>query len=55
MLTLRDGLVSDVTAFIVRATEASEPDAYVRFPEQPMDTDRLTGTFECFGLPSQLV
>ena len=54
VFTLRDGLVSDVTAFIVRATEASEPDAYVRFPEQPMDTQRLTGTFECFGLPDRI-
>ena len=54
VLTLRDGLVSDVTAFIVRSTAASEPEAYVRFPEQPMDEHRLTGTFERFGLPAEL-
>jgi RNA polymerase sigma-70 factor (ECF subfamily) len=54
VLTLREGLVSDVTAFIVRDTEATDPDAYVRFPDQPMDAHRLSGTFERFGLPSQI-
>ena len=35
---LRGELVSDVTAFIVRSTdEPDEPEAYVQFPEQPMD------------------
>lgn len=54
VLTLRDGLVSDVTAFIVRSIESPEPQAYVRFPEQPMDQRRLSGTFERFGLPARL-
>ena len=54
VLTLRDGLVSDVTAFIVRATGAAQPDAYVRFPEQPPDQGRVAATFGRFGLPDQL-
>jgi RNA polymerase sigma-70 factor (ECF subfamily) len=54
VLSLRDGLVSDVTAFIVRSIEAEDPQAYVRFPEQPMDARQLTGTFERFGLPARL-
>jgi len=54
VLSLRDGLVSDVTAFIVRSTEALEPEAYVRFPEQPMDQRQLAGTFERFRLPERL-
>ena len=54
VLSLRDGLVSDVTAFIVRATEATDPDAYVQFPNQPMDARRLIGTFERFGLPAEV-
>jgi RNA polymerase sigma-70 factor, ECF subfamily len=53
VLSLRDGSVSDVTAFIVRSTGATEPEAYVRFPEQPMDARRLGG-FQRFGLPAQL-
>jgi RNA polymerase sigma-70 factor, ECF subfamily len=54
VLSLRDGLVSDVTAFIVRATDAVDPEAYLRFPEQPADPRRVTGTFERFGLPASL-
>jgi RNA polymerase sigma-70 factor (ECF subfamily) len=53
VLTLADGLVSAVTAFIVRATGAEDPDAYVRFPDRQMDR-RFAGTFERFGLPDRL-
>ena len=53
VLTLADGLVSAVTAFIVRATGAEEPEAYVRFPDQPMHR-RLGGVFAQFGLPDRL-
>lgn len=54
VLTLRGAQVSDVTAFIVRSIEASEPESYERFPEQPMDPRRLSGTYERFGLPDLL-
>ncbi|MBO0878544.1 MAG: RNA polymerase subunit sigma-70 [Pseudonocardia sp.] len=54
VLSLRDGLVSDVTAFIVRSTDSPDPEAYVRFPEEPMDPRRLSGTFDRFGLPERL-
>ncbi|HEY3728193.1 MAG TPA: sigma-70 family RNA polymerase sigma factor [Solirubrobacteraceae bacterium] len=54
VLTFRGTLISNVTAFIVRSTEATEPEAYERFPEQPLDTARLAGTFERFGLPDRL-
>ena len=55
VLSLRDdGLLSDVTAFIVRSTEAPEPEAYKNFPSQPMDERQLTGTFGRFGLPDRL-
>jgi RNA polymerase sigma-70 factor, ECF subfamily len=55
VLSLRDGgLVSDVTAFIVRSTEAPEPEAYVNFPTQPMDERQLAGTFGRFGVPDRL-
>jgi RNA polymerase sigma-70 factor, ECF subfamily len=54
VLSMRDGLISDVTAFIVRSIDAPEPDAYVRFPQQPMDVRRLAGTFERFALPGRL-
>jgi RNA polymerase sigma-70 factor (ECF subfamily) len=54
VLTFRDDRVSDVTAFIVRSTDADDPEAYRRFPEQPMDEPRLRGAFERFGLPDRL-
>jgi RNA polymerase sigma-70 factor (ECF subfamily) len=54
VLTFRGREIIDVTAFIVRSTEATEPEAYVRFPEQPFDPRRLAGTFERFGMPERL-
>lgn len=53
VLSLRDGLVSDVTAFIVRAIDAPEPEAYQRFPEQPMNQRQVSLAFERFGLPDR--
>jgi RNA polymerase sigma-70 factor (ECF subfamily) len=54
VLTLRGSEISDVTAFIARSSEATDPEAYERFPDEPMDPRRLTGTFERFGLPERL-
>ena len=54
VLSLREGLVSDVTAFIVRAIDAPEPEAYQRFPEEPMDQRQLSIAFERFGLPNSV-
>ena len=54
VLSLREGLVGDVTAFIVRATSAPEPEAFQRFPEQPIDQRQLSIAFKRFGLPDRL-
>jgi hypothetical protein len=54
VMSFRGNEVSDVTAFIVRSTGATEPEAYERFPDQPFDPRRLAGTFERFGLPERL-
>lgn len=54
VLTLRDHRVSNVTAFIVRATDAPDDGSYQRYPELPFDEQRLTGTFGRFGLSAQL-
>jgi len=54
VLSFRDGLVSDVTAFIVRVTGAENPDAYIRFPDRPISEPQLAGSFSRFGLPEQL-
>jgi len=54
VLTLEGNKVSDVTAFICRSIESSDPEAYERFPEQPADPGRLEGFFERFGLSPRL-
>jgi RNA polymerase sigma-70 factor (ECF subfamily) len=54
VLTLRGREVSDVTAFVARSTEATDPDAYARWPELAADERRLMGTFERFGLPPKV-
>ena len=54
VLTLRGDEITNVTAFIARSTEETDPEAYERFPEQPFDPDRLAGTFEVFNLPARL-
>jgi RNA polymerase sigma-70 factor (ECF subfamily) len=54
VLTIRDGLVSDVTAFIVRATESRDPETYRRWPEEPIVPEKFVDYFERFGLPQRL-
>jgi RNA polymerase sigma-70 factor, ECF subfamily len=54
VLTFRGSLISNVTAFIVRSTDATEPEAYERFPAEPLDAERLAGAFERFALPHRV-
>jgi RNA polymerase sigma-70 factor (ECF subfamily) len=54
VFTLRGTLISDVTAFICRSTQSSDPEAYRRFPEEPIDPERLAAYFERFELPARL-
>ena len=54
VLTIRDRLISDVTAFICRATDSRDLDAYRRWPEEPVIPDRFVYFFERFGLPDRL-
>jgi RNA polymerase sigma-70 factor (ECF subfamily) len=54
VLTLRGTLVSDVTAFVARAIAEEEIEDYARWPDQPHDEERLSGTFGRFGLPARL-
>lgn len=54
VLSLQGELVGDVTAFIVRSTQANDAEAYERFPEQPMDPRRLADAFDRFALPPRL-
>jgi RNA polymerase sigma-70 factor, ECF subfamily len=48
------GLVTDVTAFIVRAADDPDLADYRNYPHQPVDERQLSGTFGRFGLPDRL-
>jgi RNA polymerase sigma-70 factor (ECF subfamily) len=54
VLTFRGELISDVTAFIARATPVPDREVIARLPEQPADPSRLAAAFENFGLPERL-
>src|SRR5262249_16924805 len=54
VLTLSDAGISEVTAFIVRSTEAPDRRVMARLPEQPDDPVRIAAAFERFGLPERL-
>jgi RNA polymerase sigma-70 factor (ECF subfamily) len=54
VLSFRGRQIIDVTAFIVRSTEAADPEAYERHPELPPDPRRLAGAFQRFSLPLRL-
>ncbi|HEY1596218.1 MAG TPA: sigma-70 family RNA polymerase sigma factor [Thermoleophilaceae bacterium] len=56
VLTLRGNEISDVVAFINRATDAdpAERERYYRFVDEPTDPDRLLSTFGRFNMPERL-
>jgi RNA polymerase sigma-70 factor (ECF subfamily) len=53
VLTLEGDRIKEVTAFITRTTEATEPDFFSRWPAQALDPARLAA-FERFGLPARI-
>jgi RNA polymerase sigma-70 factor, ECF subfamily len=54
VLTFRGDRISDVTAFVARATEIPDGESYERWPDESVDPARLYATFESFGLPGRL-
>lgn len=54
VLTLRGERISDVVAFICRDTSATDPEAYVRWTEQPIIPRKYEYFFGRFGLPERL-
>lgn len=53
VLSINDGLVCAVTAFIVRALGPSDTESYLRFPEHPINQRQQILAFERFGLPQR--
>jgi RNA polymerase sigma-70 factor (ECF subfamily) len=54
VLSFRGDRISDVTAFISRATPTPDREVLARLPEQPADPERMAAAFENFGLPERL-
>ena len=54
VLTLRGDKISDVVAFVARATEIPAGQSYGRWVDEPLDPERLYAAFERFGLPDRL-
>lgn len=54
VLTLRGDRIGAVDAFINRSIESDDPESYARYPEEPVDEERLVAYFERFGLPEEL-
>jgi RNA polymerase sigma-70 factor (ECF subfamily) len=54
VLTFRGEKISDVVAFVVRATDIPATQSYGRWVDEPMDPNRLFASFERFGLPGRL-
>jgi RNA polymerase sigma-70 factor, ECF subfamily len=54
VLTFRGEEISDVVAFVVRATDIPATQSYGRWVDEPMDPSRLYASFERFGLPPRL-
>jgi RNA polymerase sigma-70 factor (ECF subfamily) len=54
VLTFRGDKISDVTAFLTRSTENTDPAVILRLPEQDADRVATEAAFDRFGLPEQL-
>ena len=54
VLTVRDGRIADVVAFIVRTLDVPDPEAFHRWTDYDTDAQRLNTVFERFGLPDSL-
>ena len=54
VLTIRDGRIAEVDAFLTRTTEDPDRRVLARLPEQRFDPRRVELAFERLGLPEQL-
>jgi RNA polymerase sigma-70 factor (ECF subfamily) len=54
VLSFRGERISDVTCFVTRSIETTDPERYARWPDEPVDPARLHAYFGLFGLPARL-
>jgi RNA polymerase sigma-70 factor (ECF subfamily) len=54
VLTLRGAEVSSVSAFIARSSEPRDTEVFARYPDEPVDVQKVGALFERYGLPAEL-
>ena len=54
VLTLEGDRIKEVTAFITRAADLPDAEAYARWPAQPDDEEMARIVFEAVGLPRRI-
>jgi RNA polymerase sigma-70 factor, ECF subfamily len=54
VLSFRAAQISSVTAFIARTAQPREREAFMRYPDEPVDAAKVAAVFAHFGLPTQL-
>jgi len=54
VLSFRGTQISDVVAFIARSAEPRDDEAFMRYPDEPLDAARPGDVFGRFGLPAQI-
>jgi len=54
VLTLEGDRIKEVTAFITRSAVERNREAFVRYPDEPVDAARVAAVFERAGLPGRL-
>jgi RNA polymerase sigma-70 factor (ECF subfamily) len=54
VLTLEADRIKEVTAFITRSAVERDREAFVRYPDEPIDARKVAAVFERAGLPGRL-
>jgi RNA polymerase sigma-70 factor (ECF subfamily) len=54
VFTIEGDRIKEITSFIVRSTQSRELEAYLRFPEEPIDGSPNARVFEQTGLPGRI-
>jgi RNA polymerase sigma-70 factor (ECF subfamily) len=54
VLSFEGERIKDITSFINRVVEGTDPEYYARFPDRPLDPDRTLAYFGRLGLPDRL-
>ncbi|MCP9491011.1 MAG: nuclear transport factor 2 family protein [Solirubrobacteraceae bacterium MAG38_C4-C5] len=54
VLTFEGDRIKEVTAFVTRSAVERDREAFVRYPDEPVDASKVAAVFERAGLPGRL-